>query len=305
MMNRITSTLAAMTIACVTALSAPASAVPITVNYLDAPNLGFNDPTLGAARRAAFEVTMYAFSNTLQGSVPITVDTYFVYGVGAEWGYSNGWPNSFVREVPGVAAGIYYPISLANQIVRADYAPTEADMTIIFNGDMDVSGGVYGEKWYYGWDGLAGYDVDFITEVAHGFVCGTGTYTLLDTNTGEYRILTGDTMGYPDVFTSNLAFVWGGYNINIMQIPPDLRLRLLRSEDALKWTGAALTAAAGYYAPMYCPSVPDGQSAPYGVADHFDPQYGQYQLMWPWYVRPCHDLSSSRYILIDLGWRLY
>lgn len=304
-MNRFPKSVAAAAAACFIAISAPAPAVPITVNYLDEAGVGFNDPVLGQVRRSAFEITMWAFSNTLQGNIPITVDTYFVYGVGAEWGYGDGWPNSFVRDFNGVPGGVYYPVSLANQLVNADYTTDSADITVIFNGDMDVSGGVYGEKWYYGWDGIAGSNVDFITEAAHGFMRGLGFYTLMNPNDGEYYVLTGDTAGYPDIFTSNLAFVWGEYNINITQIPANLRKLVMTSENALHWVGPALTQASGFYPTMYCPSVPAGETAPYGVADHFHPDYGQYQLMWPWYVAPCHDLSSARWALMDIGWTLY
>ena len=286
------------------ALSAPATAVPITVNYLDPANVGFNDPLLGQQRRAAFELTMFAFSFTLQGSVPITVDTYFLYDVDADWGYTEGWPTSLMRDFPGAQPGVYYPVSLANQMVNYNYSPDLSHVTVVFNGVMDIEGGIYGERFYYGLDGNAGNNVDFITEVAHSFMRGLGFYTLMDSRNGEYIVLTGDTAGYPDILTTKLAFVFDVFNIRLVDVPASWRLFALRCENYLRWIGPALTQAAGYYAPMYAPAIPAGENPPYGVADHFHPNYGAYQLMWPWYVRPCHDLSSARWALMDMGWNL-
>jgi hypothetical protein len=283
----------------------PVPAVPITINYLDAAGKGFKDPTLGPARRAAFEITMYVFSVSLKGTVPITVDTAFSYDAPEDAGYSDGWPNTFLRNFNGVPAGVWYPSSLANQLTGVDNNPNTSDMTLVFNGELDINGGPSGERWYYGWDGNAGGNVDFITEVAHGFFRGAGMYTLLNPKNGEYYVLGGDTKPYPDIMTTKLSFVWDVYNIPLTSVPANLRVWALNSEWYLKWTGQALTKAAGMYVPMYAPAVPAADDAPYGVADHFHPSVGGKQIMWPWYVGPCHDLGYAKYLLMDIGWQFY
>lgn len=284
----------------------PAQAVPIQIHYIDAAGYGFNDPLMGPTRRAAFEITMSAFASMLKGSVPITVDTYFDYNMSASGGYNDGWPNTLVRDFRNrPMRNTYYPASLANQLAKTDLDRSKSDMTIYFNGNMDIAGGKYGEKWYYGFDGNAGNDVDFITEAAHGFLRGIGFYTLLNPATGEFFELTGDQTGYPDILSTKLAFVWDIYKIKLTDLPADLRKWVLHSELALAWIGPSLTQAAGIHVPMHAPATPAGEPESYGVADHFSINFGLYEIMWPWYVAPCHDIAAARYALIDMGWQFH
>lgn len=298
-------TFSAAAVAATLALVSPAQAVPIQVNYMDEPGVGFNDPIKGAARRAAFEATMQVLSNTVKGTVPIVVSTYFEYGLGASWGYSDGWPTMFVRDYDGMKPGTYYPVALANQFYNTVLSPETSDMTIMFNGDLDITGGSYGQKFYYGWDGLPGNDVDFITEAAHGFLRGAGMYTLVNAKTGEYYILEGDTAGYPDIMSTFLAFVWEDIRIDLTSVPANLRVLGLTCDWYLRWTGAALRQVTGIYVPMYAPYVAPADPAPYGVADHFHPALAGDQLLSPWEVGPIHDLGGAKYTLMDLGWEFY
>lgn len=305
MKNLFLHSLSAAAMAAALALTAPAAAVPIQINYLDESGKGFNDAQLGQQRRAAFEATMFVLSNSFKGSIPIVVDTYFEYGLGASWGYGDGWPTIFVRDYAGLKPGTYYPVALGNQLLNTVLSPETSDITIIFNGDLVVTGGQFGEKYYYGWDGYAGNDVDFITEAAHGFMRGAGMYTLVDAKTGEYIVLTGDTAGYPDIMSTFLAFVWENIRIDLTSVPANVRVLGLTCDWYLRWTGDALRQVTGIYVPMYAPYVAPSAPAPYGVADHFHPSVSSDQLMSPWYVGPIHDLGGAKYTLMDLGWEFF
>lgn len=283
-----------------------AEAVDVHIYYRDAPGYGFNDPYLGHERRVAFELTMYAFAAVLHGNVPITVDTYFVYGVGAEWGYGDGWPNALWHDFPGGIAGVSYPVALANQKVYYDGDPANSDLTIIFNGDLDLYGGTRGERFYYGLNGFAGYDVDFITETAHGFLRGIGFYSMMDPYTGHYWPLEGEHIGYPDILTANLAFsknpFWNKKSNPLISLKPKKRAKAVNGGHKLRWMGIGLSDAAGYLVPMYGPKKSKRSGYPYGVIDHFDPSFGYAELMYPYYTGPLHALNAAAFALWDMGW---
>ena len=287
----------------------PAAAVDINIFYLDAPEYGFNDTYLGAQRRAAFELTMQAIADSLQGDVPIYIDAYFTFGKGIYWGYDDGYPNLFWRDFPNGIPGINYPLALAKQLAGYDPQSTESDMTIIFNGDIDIAGGKYGERFYYGWDGIPGSDVDFITESAHAFLTGAGFYTLIDPQNGEYYPLDGDYYGFPDILSAQLASspnsYWDKKSANLIDLPAKKRKKAAKSNYKLRWKGPNVVDAVGYMPNMYAPKVKKHDTIPYGVIDHFDPYFDFGQILWPYYGGPMHAFQVSYYGLKDMGWNFY
>lgn len=287
-----------------------ARAVDIVINYLDAPGYGFNDPLLGASRRQAFELAMWGMSATLSSQVPISVDTYFAYGLGTAWGYDDGYPYRFWRDFSGGYPGIYYPSALRNKLYGDDGLPGESDVLVVFNGDIDDLGGRSGERFYYGLDGNPGNNVDFVTISFHAFLRGMGFYTLLNPANGEYYLLDGDTMTYPDILSAHLVQTKKSFLDKkaklMIDLPPKKRKKALSSKNKLKWWGFNLTNAAGGLVPMYAPKVKKKDPIPYGVADHFDHSYWNRTVMSPTYDwAATHDLGGARWALVDMGWSLY
>ena len=135
----------------VTALtSAAAFAGPaqfIIVN-LNAPGVGFNDPTpaapvggntgttLGQQRLIAFEHAASIWSARLDSNVPIRIRAQFTsLGAGV---LGSAGPVGVWRDFPGAPlAGTWYYNALANKLAGVDIAPTQDDIVANFSSDFN------------------------------------------------------------------------------------------------------------------------------------------------------------------------
>jgi hypothetical protein len=273
--------------------AAPARAVQIVVTYGDGAGEGFNDPVLGAARRAAFQFAANIWAGTLAGSVTVRVD--------ATMDPLGGGPSSAVlgqagaelvaRDFAGAAvSGTWYPIGLANQLAGSDLDAGTADIGATFNSDVD-NGTVLGSTdWYYGTDANPGSDIDFVAVVLHELGHGLGFFDMVNQTTGEWF------GGFPDIYGRNLVQPGAG---QFTSLSDGQRLLAITSDNVF-WNGANVVADTGGTVAIYAPSPYEGGSS----ISHWDTSLNPDELMEPIYTGPNHDAGLAIAALEDLGWGL-
>jgi MYXO-CTERM domain-containing protein len=205
--------------ACATALAvallwpalARASAT-FTVQNLDSPGQGFNDPTpaapvggntgttVGAQRLNAFKEATRIWGTMLDSYVPIVIAAQFAPLDCSGNGITLGQARASGVEIdqPGSPPNILVPEALADRLAGFDLRPGMEDIDAQFNGALvDCSGGQ--QDWYYGFDGKPpGNDLDLVSVLLHEFGHGLGFSSGVDNYTGQ---LLG---GYVDSFTAHL-----------------------------------------------------------------------------------------------------
>lgn len=180
--------------------SLPAKAVSVLVTYGDSAGEGFFDPTLGAARRNAFEAAVAQWGQTLNGSIPVRINAFF----DPQGGSANSavlafaGPETFYEDWTGAPkASTFYSVALANQLADTDLDPG-VDITATFNSDVDNSTVLGNINYYYGTDLQAGNNVDFYTIALHELCHGLGFVDTVNTN-GSYAL------GDPSIYDLHLA----------------------------------------------------------------------------------------------------
>jgi MYXO-CTERM domain-containing protein len=189
-----------------------------TVNNLDDPGEGFNDPTpagpvgrndgttLGQQRQNAFLEATSIWGKLIDSTVPIVIDARF-----APLGCSSSsitlgeaQATGFEFNRPGLPPDILFPEALADRIAGVDLDPGVADIDAMFNGDLaGCSGGQ--QDWYYGFDGQAsGAQIDLISVILHELGHGLGFLSGVDEETGQLAGTTSLTRGLIDSFSAHL-----------------------------------------------------------------------------------------------------
>lgn len=206
------------------ALSAHALAANIVLNNVDAPNVGFNDPTaavpvggnggttVGAQRLIAYQRALELWGKTLHSDATIVVQGSFARldcdasgGVLAQAGalqiFAN-FPNAPL-------ANHWYGVALANAIAGSDLTPGPLDpgplappynddIVANFNGDVGKSDCISGPGWYYGLDSTPGPgQIDFLDTFMHEVAHGLGFQNFATEATGDLPD------GLPDVYMAN------------------------------------------------------------------------------------------------------
>ena len=195
------------------ALAVPlaARAATITIQNVDNPGEGFNDPTpatpvggnqgttVGEQRMNVFKKVAQLWGDALVSAVPIVADASFapltcstnqiMLGQAA---YTRS-----VSNMPGLPPDVWVPIALANALTGSDQNGTEAEIAAMFNGGLsDCSMNL--QNWYYGLDGQAGDDVDLLAVVLHEFGHGLGFASVIDPSNGQAQ------SGLLDAFVTNV-----------------------------------------------------------------------------------------------------
>lgn len=194
------------------ALAGAAPAANIVINNVDAPNVGFNDPTpavpvggnggttVGAQRLIAYRRALDLWGKTLASDVTIVVQGSFAGlpcnaggGVLAQAGalqIFSDFPNA---PLPGH----WYGVALANAIAGVDLTPGPKDpgplappynddIVANFNGNVGQPDCIAGSTWYYGLDNAAGPgQIDFLDTFMHEVAHGLGFQNFADLETGE------------------------------------------------------------------------------------------------------------------------
>ena len=168
------------------------------VTNLDAPGVGFNDPTpaspvagnpnttVGAQRLAAFKQATNIWAAALDSRVPVVIDARFGPLACDAGRITLGQARTTGLEAnrPGLPPNMYFPEALADRIAEVDLNPAEADIEATFNGELFACSGGR-EDWYYGFDGKPPRDnVDLIYVVLHELAHGLGFASYVDESTG-------------------------------------------------------------------------------------------------------------------------
>lgn len=274
-----------------------AHAVPIKITYTDSAGEGFNDATLGAARRNAFEAAASRWSQLLPGTVTVVISASMdsLGGDQNEAILGSAGPNDFLINASGLQSGIYYPVALANQLAGQDLNQGAPEIVAQFNSDVDNATVLGTESFYYGTDGNPpGDDIDFYTTVLHEFCHGLGFIDGLDQNGSYY-------LGGPDIFDTFEATGPALNATRLTTLSQSDRAAAIIS-DALYFAGPQANAAGGgVNAKLYAPN-PYSEGSSVGHLDE-DTYHGINELMTPYASSVAHDPGPVTLgIMHDIGW---
>lgn len=233
----------------VCAIPAPAfGSATIVINNLNAPGVGFNDPTpaepiggnpgttLGEQRLIAFQAAADLWGARLDSAVPIIIDATFepltctattaVLGSAGPLSAASDFLGALLPET-------WYHAALANRLAGVDLDDTVADLRARFNSELGQPGCLDGGGWYLGLDNNHGPLTDLITVLLHEFGHGMGFSTFVDRTTGEeflglkdiYEVFLFDNTvekSWPDMTPGERAassinprqVVWSGRNVS-------------------------------------------------------------------------------------------
>ena len=183
-----------------------AGAVPITVNFMDGANEGFNDPTLGAQRQAAFNYAVGVWSSALMGTTPVVVDATMdpLGGTASAAILGYAYATTLHRNFAGApVANTWYVGALANQLAGTDVNGAMSEIVAVFNSDVDNATVLGAVDWYYGTDanppesppGSGHFDTDFVSVVLHEIGHGLGFISEVDGGTCVGGSTPGDSCG--------------------------------------------------------------------------------------------------------------
>ena len=189
--------LGAVLASAVAAGAGPAQFVIVNVN---APGVGFNDPTpatpvggnpgatLGAQRLIAFQYAASLWSARLDSAVPIRIRAQFTSLAAGVLGSAG--PITVSRDfVNAPLTGTWYHAALANKLAGVDLVPANDDISANFSTNFN---------FYLGLDGNHGALPDLVTVLLHEFAHGLGFSQLASLTTGALF------NGLPDHYNTNL-----------------------------------------------------------------------------------------------------
>lgn len=286
---------AALLLGCVTF----ATAQQINITFVDGAGEGFNDPTYGAQRIAAFEYAVQLWEQQLALTANIEVEANFNPMGGdmtsAILGF--GSPEYAVQNFSGAPqTGTLYVGAEANQLHGSDVQPGNIEISITFNSDVDNPTVLGTVDWYYGTDAMPGSDIDFVRTALHELGHGLGFLSLMDGN-GEF-------FGSPDIFSRQLRQGATIAGTDLVTMTNAQRALAITSDD-LYWKGQAVIEENGNQAAkMYAP----GTFAAGASISHWDPAEeitgAQNLLMEPFELGGAHTIDLMRQAFEDIGWPL-
>ena len=273
--------------------------IRFVAHYTDSPGEGFYDPQRGPARRAAFEYALAIWSSALAKAYEgetITVSASMDPMGGSENHavLGSAGPKLFRWNFGGGAmANTVYGDPLANHLAGRDLSPGSPEIVAQFNSDLDNPTVLGSTDWYYGLDGNANDDIDFVSVVLHEVGHGLNFIDTVNSGTGGWSIA-----GYPGIYD---RFLENGGGTRLTAMDNAGRKAAIVSNN-LFWGGSQGRAGNGGTRPkMYAPNPYEPGSS---VA-HTDETVHGNDLMSPTYSGPVHtpgpiDLG----ILADMGWNL-
>ncbi len=291
-----------------------AAALTITLVNMDGPGEGFNDAaartpvggnagtTLGQQRLNAFSHAVAILSALFDSKVTIRVEARMdpLGGSAVSATLGSAGPITVHRDFMGAPFPLtWYPQALANKFAGVDLSPGNNDIGAEFNSDVDGDVVLGTTHWYYGLDGNAGADIDFVTVVLHELLHGLGFLTLLDLGSGAKF------MGFDDAYLRHLEH----HDASPSDFPSmsnAQRAAGVVSVTQLHWTGPSLLAASGKlsaglsggHVRIYAPNPLEQGSS----VSHFDTALAPNELMEPFATVPIQDISLARQLLFDVGW---
>ncbi len=315
---------------CLALAPAPASAATFVLINADPPWEGFNDPTAvtpigGNPGTTRGQQRLNVFARGLEywgdritqqtaGGQELPVRVLANFTPISECNQSGG-----VLGFAGAAAyfsnfgagqtNVWYPAALADHVLETDREPPGtaenpdgADIVAAFNEDVDEDSCLGSRKWYYGYDGMGGNDIDLLSTIIHEVGHGMGFATVVDLGTGIKP------SGRDDVYMQNLVNAATGRTYPQMS---DLeRISASQATGSLQWTGPAVSAlvaegvlsngfnAATDRIEMYAPSPQERGSS----VSHYSNFVAPNEIMEPRLSGPVHNLELTMTLMQDIGW---
>jgi hypothetical protein len=251
-----TASLRAGAVALALLLLAPAVAsgqgATIIINNINAPGVGFNDPTpvaplptnpgttRGQQRLIVFQRAAIIHGQQILSAVPIIVNAQFISQTcGPTSGVlGSAGTQSVSRDFPGAPVpATWYHAALANALAGNDLDGAHdinANFNLNLDSDPNCLGGV---GWYYGLDHTEGNQVDLLAVVEHELAHGLGFSNFVNLSTGTFF------NGFQDTY-SRLIFdnatgeLWP-------QMTNGGRVASAINDPFVVWSGAAVAARAG------------------------------------------------------------
>lgn len=198
------------------AAALPGAALPaaqITIVNVNAPGVGFNDPTpaapvggnpgttVGQQRLIAFQHAAELWAASLDSAVEIRIQASFVPLACTASAATLGSAGAIqvFRDFPGAAfENTWYHVALANKLALTDLAPGDPnssadDLRARFNSEIGKPGCLTGTSWYYGLDtGHTASQINLVTVLLHEFAHGLGFSSFANVSTGAYLVGFGD-----------------------------------------------------------------------------------------------------------------
>ena len=261
-MNKKTLAIVLIGMACV----APSFAANMVLNNVDAPGIGFNDPTpaapvggnngttIGEQRLVAYRRALDLWGATLRSNTTVVVQGSFArLTCDASSGtLAQAGALQIFADFPGAPlAGHWYHVALANAISGQDLTPGPLDpgplappynddIVANFNGDVGMANCIAGPGWYYGLDNNApAGQIDFLDTFMHEVSHGLGFSNFANEATGT----TPDDL--PDVYMANTLDLTFGEFWDTTVFGPDTPLFInfsARNTGNVVWAGPNVTA---------------------------------------------------------------
>ena len=212
-----------------------AEALIIIVN-INAPGVGFNDPTpvapvggntgttLGQQRLIAFQHAANLWGARLDSNVPIRIRAQFVpLGPGV---LGSAGPAGVARDFPNAPVPLtWHHIALANKLAQIDILPATDDINASFSSTFN---------FYLGLDNNHGTQPDLVTVLLHEFAHGLGFSQLANLGTGALF------NGLPDHYNRHLFDTT--LNLTWAQMTNAQRVQSSTRFGRVVWNGAFVTA---------------------------------------------------------------
>jgi hypothetical protein len=218
----------------------------VVLRYTDPAGQGFDDPTLGAQRRAAIEFVADRWGSLLASSVTVNVEVRFQDLTCDETGgiLAQAGPQFLFESFAGAPVpGTWYPGALAESLSGQNLSledvadPNAGDLAMTFNSRIDQSCLGAGSSFYYGLDGnVPSGGISFVNVALHEAAHGLGFVSFVDESTGVQFL------GKPDIygrftFDNDLGRHWH-------QMSNAERRSSAVNDGRVAWSGGRVTAQA-------------------------------------------------------------
>ena len=254
------------------------AAATIVINDINAPGVGFKDPTpavpvggnvgttVGEQRLIAFTYAANLWGATLSSNVRIVIQAQFsplsCDASGAVLGSAGA--TKIFRDFAGAKfSKTWYSYALANKLSGTDIGGDTPQINANFNSELGKPGCLDGTFFYLGLDNNHGASIDFVTVLLHEMGHGLGFQTFTSGDTGlEYH-------GKPSIWDHFLEDNTTGKEWKDMT-PPERRASAIGS-NKLVWNGPLVTTA--------LPNVLQQGTAALGISGpNAGPAAGTYQV---------------------------